>query len=73
MNISIYKRMEMKFWDFTIQTLSENQQVRQVIRNAYQAAHSGEIRRVVSILLACAMADMASGAVLYVVSMYALR
>jgi hypothetical protein len=73
MNASIYKRVEMKFWELTIQTLSENQQVRQVVRNAYQATHSGELRRVMGILIASAFAGLASGAVLCVFSLYVLK
>ncbi len=66
MNVSLTKRIEIKFWDFTIQTLSENQQVRGMIRNAYVAAHSGEFKRILGVLLASAVAGLASGFLLCV-------
>lgn len=66
MNASLTKRIEIKFWDFTIQTLSENQQVRGMIRDASRAVHSGELKRTVRILAASAAAGLLSGFLLCV-------
>ena len=70
MNVSIYKQLEIKFWDLAIQTLSENQQVRSMIRGFYQITHSGEFHRTLRILAASAVAGLASGAALCVFSLY---
>lgn len=70
MNAHIYTRIEIAFWDFVIQTLSENNQVRKLVKLSYRVAHHKDIKRVSSILAASALAGLLSGFMLCVITVY---
>lgn len=70
MNIPIVKRVEIAFWDFMIQTLSENQAVRDFIRQSYRLTHHPSMRRVTGLLMVTALSGLISGAILGVLTTY---
>lgn len=68
MNMPIVKRVEIAFWDFIIQTLSENQAVRDMVRNAYRISHHPSLRRVTGLIAVTALSGLISGAILGVLT-----
>ncbi len=66
MNAPLYRKMEIAFWDFVIQLLSENENVRRLIQKAYRVLHDGETRRAARYLAASAVAGLISGFLLFV-------
>jgi hypothetical protein len=70
MNVPIVKRVEIAFWDFTIHTMSENEQARRVIRLGYRLAHHPALLRVGSLLAITALSGLLSGMILGVLTSY---
>jgi hypothetical protein len=70
MNAHFYKRIEIAFWDLAIQALSENNQVRSIVRTTYRIASHKDLKRVTGVLAATAMAGLLSGFLLCVASLY---
>jgi len=70
MNVPIVKRVEIAFWDFTIQTMSENEAVRRVIRLGYRLAHHPALLRVGGLLAITALSGLLSGMILGVLTSY---
>lgn len=70
MNIPIQKRVHIAFWDFAIETLSENKPVRGVIKSSYRLAHNQDLKRIARLLMVSAAAGMMSGFVLCVFAAY---
>lgn len=70
MNMPIVKRVEIAFWDFIIQTLSENQPIRDFIRQSYRITHHPSLRRITSLLAITAISGLISGAILGVLTTY---
>jgi hypothetical protein len=68
MNMPIVKRVEIAFWDFIIQTLSENQRVREIVRQSYRITHHPSLRRVTGLLAVTALSGLISGAILGVLT-----
>lgn len=70
MNAHLYRRMEIAFWDFFIQTLSENQRVRSIIQQTYRLTHHKDARSLTTLVAACALAGLTSGFVLRALTIY---
>lgn len=68
MNVPLVKRVEIAFWDFTIQTLSENERIRHWVRQVYTLTHQANLPRVASLLGITALSGLFSGIILGVVT-----
>lgn len=70
MNAHLYRRLEIAFWDFAIQTLTENLQVRAAIQSAYRLIHLPDMKRFARLLVLTAAAGLISGFLLCAISIY---
>lgn len=68
MNMPIVKRVEIAFWDFAIQTLSENETLRNLIRRVYATARQINLPRTASLLAITALSGLFTGMILGVVT-----
>ena len=66
MNAPLYRKIELAFWDFIIQTLSENEKVRLMVSRGYRKLHNAETRRYARYLAASAVAGLLSGFLLFI-------
>lgn len=64
------QRLELAFWDFTIQTLSDNIQVRRFIRKAYRTFHKISIPAFIRRLAASAVIGLTAGVLLFILTLY---
>ena len=65
MNAPLYRKVEIAFWDFIIQVMSENERVRRGIQRIYRVLHDPQTRRTVGLLAASAAAGLVSGFIFF--------
>jgi len=68
MNAPIYRRMEIAFWDFTIQTMTQNKRVRRVIQQSARAIQQTGLKDALPSLAISAMAGLVCGSILFFVT-----
>lgn len=74
MNAKIYQRVELAFWDFTIQTLSESKFARSLVRNTYNLVKGSDsvlTRKRLALIAICGLVvGTLSGAAVFISSLY---
>lgn len=68
MNAHIYRRMEIAFWDFTIQTLTQNMRVRRIVQQVGQAYIQSGVKTAMPYLAVSAAAGLICGSLLFFVT-----
>ncbi len=68
MNAHIYRRMEIAFWDFTIQTLTQNTRVRRLVQQVARAYLQSGIKTVLPYLAVSAAAGLICGSILFFIT-----
>lgn len=66
MNAPFYKRIELAFWDFTINTLSENDRVRRLVMQTAATLRGPQFARLIGVTTASAFAGLAGGVFLFI-------
>lgn len=65
---SPFSRVELLFWNFTIQTLSQSKMTRSFVREAYHATSGSKIFSLVLLMGAAGLAGLLSGSAFYLLT-----